>query len=77
MAKKDMYKVEDGKLSKLRRECPKCGAGVFMAVHKDRVSCGKCGYTEFKKAEEKKPKKSKKAAEPRPEADEAAPSIMD
>ena len=27
--------------------CPKCGAGVFLAKHKDRVSCGRCGYTEF------------------------------
>ena len=31
--------------------CPKCGAGVYMATHKDRVSCGKCGYTEFNKKE--------------------------
>lgn len=29
--------------------CPKCGKGVFMAQHKDRVTCGKCGYTEFSK----------------------------
>ena len=29
--------------------CPKCGPGVFMATHGDRVACGKCGYTEFKK----------------------------
>ncbi len=29
--------------------CPKCGTGVFMAEHKDRLTCGKCGYTEFKK----------------------------
>ena len=26
-----------------------CGPGVYKATHKDRVSCGKCGYTEFKK----------------------------
>ncbi|MCD6403782.1 MAG: 30S ribosomal protein S27ae, partial [Nanoarchaeota archaeon] len=26
-----------------------CGPGVFLAEHKDRFSCGKCGYTEFKK----------------------------
>ena len=31
--------------------CPKCGAGVFMAKHKDRLTCGKCGYTEFSKKE--------------------------
>ena len=28
--------------------CPKCGPAVFMAVHKNRVTCGKCGYTEIK-----------------------------
>ena len=28
--------------------CPKCGKGVFMANHKNRSTCGKCGYTEFK-----------------------------
>ncbi|MDD4163069.1 MAG: 30S ribosomal protein S27ae [Methanothrix sp.] len=29
--------------------CPRCGNGVFLASHADRQSCGKCGYTEFKK----------------------------
>ncbi|MFH0978004.1 MAG: 30S ribosomal protein S27ae [Candidatus Woesearchaeota archaeon] len=27
--------------------CPKCGKGYFLAAHKDRSTCGKCGYTEF------------------------------
>lgn len=35
--------------SKNKRICPKCGPGVFLAEHKDRLHCGKCGYTEFKK----------------------------
>jgi small subunit ribosomal protein S27Ae len=42
------YKVdENGKITRLRRECPKegCGAGVFMASHHDRQYCGKCGLT--------------------------------
>ncbi|KAK1925542.1 putative ubiquitin/ribosomal protein S27a fusion protein [Papiliotrema laurentii] len=42
------YKVgSDGKIQRLRRECPapQCGAGVFMAWHKDRQACGKCGLT--------------------------------
>ena len=26
--------------------CPKCGPGVFMACHKDRFACGRCGYVE-------------------------------
>jgi small subunit ribosomal protein S27Ae len=28
--------------------CPKCGAGFRLADHKDRRSCGKCGYFEKK-----------------------------
>ena len=47
------YKVEgDGegteyKVSHERIECPHpdCGAGVFMAQHKDRQTCGKCSLT--------------------------------
>jgi len=42
------YKVdENGKITRLRRECPnqECGAGVFMASHFDRQYCGKCGLT--------------------------------
>ncbi|MEM4259272.1 MAG: 30S ribosomal protein S27ae [Candidatus Pacearchaeota archaeon] len=27
--------------------CPRCGAGIFLAFHKDRLYCGKCHYTEF------------------------------
>lgn len=40
------YKIEGNSAKRERKFCPKCGAGVFMAQHKDRVSCGKCGYTE-------------------------------
>ena len=47
-AKKDYYAIEGGKLERKRRSCPKCGPGVFLAEHKDRSTCGKCGYTEFK-----------------------------
>jgi len=47
---------ENGKIHRLRRECPmeQCGAGVFMAAMEDRHYCGKCGYTlVFNKPEEK------------------------
>jgi len=30
------------------KNCPKCGSGVRLAEHKDRRSCGKCGYFERK-----------------------------
>lgn len=49
IAKKDYYKVEGTTVTRTRKHCPKCGPGVFMAEHANRVSCGKCGYTEFKK----------------------------
>ncbi len=48
MDKRDLYEVEGDELKRKRRNCPKCGEGVFLGVHKNRVSCGKCGYTEFK-----------------------------
>ncbi len=41
------YKIENDKVNALKRECPRCGKGVFMAQHKDRFTCGKCGFTEF------------------------------
>ena len=47
---------ENGKITRLRRECPneECGAGVFMASHFDRHYCGKCCLTYvFNKPEEK------------------------
>lgn len=47
-SKRDKYSVEGGKLERKGRNCPKCGPGVFLAEHKDRNTCGKCGYTEFK-----------------------------
>ena len=32
---------------KKSKNCPKCGPGNALAQHKDRLSCGKCGYCEF------------------------------
>jgi len=43
------YKVSGDKVETNNKSCPKCGPGVMMASHKNRDSCGKCGYTEFKK----------------------------
>lgn len=42
------YKLEGEKAAKQGRECPRCGTGTFLAIHKNRVSCGKCGFAEIK-----------------------------
>jgi small subunit ribosomal protein S27Ae len=47
--KSSLYKINGEKVERLKKTCPKCGDGVFMAEHKDRLACGRCGYTEFKK----------------------------
>ncbi|CBZ55863.1 hypothetical protein NCLIV_062890 [Neospora caninum Liverpool] len=49
------YKVDgNDKVTRLRKECPRetCGAGVFMAAHKNRTYCGRCGLTYILNAEE-------------------------
>ena len=43
------YEVKGGTVNRLKKECPRCGHGVFLGEHKDRLTCGKCGYTSFKK----------------------------
>jgi small subunit ribosomal protein S27Ae len=44
--KYEKYNAEGKKTGK---SCPRCGPGIFLGVHKDRLSCGKCKYTEFLK----------------------------
>lgn len=48
------YKVQGDKLTRTKRDCPRCGKGTFMAEHKDRLACGKCGFTEFTHKEQAK-----------------------
>jgi small subunit ribosomal protein S27Ae len=47
--KGDLYSKEENGIIRKNKSCPKCGSGIFMAEHKDRRHCGKCGYTEWKK----------------------------
>ncbi len=44
----ELFKVEGDKITTKSKSCPKCGSGVFLAEHANRLSCGKCGYTVFK-----------------------------
>jgi len=58
------YKVDDsGKVQRLRKACPNCGPGIFMATHFNRVYCGQCGATFMleKEAAAEGGKKGKKA----------------
>lgn len=75
MSKIEHYEVKDGTLIRKAKTCPKCGDGVFMGEHSNRTSCGKCGYTEFKKTE--KPKKEKVKTEKPPAPDTGAPSLLE
>lgn len=43
-----LYKIENDKISRLRPTCERCGSGYFMANHKDRYTCGHCGFTRYK-----------------------------
>ena len=43
----ELYDVSGGEAKPKNKNCPKCGTGVFMAKHKDRVVCGNCKYAEF------------------------------
>ena len=57
------YKIDpSGKVDKLKLECSGCGPGTFMAEHKNRYHCGKCGtaYTKHGGAAETKKTKGGK-----------------
>jgi len=44
-----LYTISGDKAQKKNKFCPKCGPGMFLGQHKDRVVCGKCAYVEFVK----------------------------
>ncbi len=43
------YRIEGSKLVRKGGMCPKCESSL-LALHKDRRSCGKCGFMEKLKA---------------------------
>ncbi len=40
------YEVSGDQVKRKGEFCPRCGAGTFLALHKDRKTCGRCGYSE-------------------------------
>ncbi|HEX9709380.1 MAG TPA: 30S ribosomal protein S27ae [Candidatus Thermoplasmatota archaeon] len=49
-ALRKLYQIKDGAVVRTHTACPKCGPGRFLAEHKDRLSCGHCGHTQFRAA---------------------------
>lgn len=49
-----LYEKKGEAISRKNKSCPKCGSGVYMARHKDRLTCGKCQYMEKTSSSEKK-----------------------
>jgi len=43
------YETGEDRVERKRQSCPRCGDGVYLGEHRDRGSCGKCGYTVWKK----------------------------
>lgn len=44
-----LYEVKGTIVERKNKTCPKCGQGYYLANHKNRLTCGKCGYMEAKK----------------------------
>jgi len=44
-----LYEKKGDKVERKNKHCMKCGPGFFLAAHKDRLVCGKCGYVEYTK----------------------------
>jgi small subunit ribosomal protein S27Ae len=34
------YNIQGDKVTRTKRDCPRCGKGTFMAEHKNRLTCG-------------------------------------
>lgn len=73
MSKRELFKIEGENVTRTRKHCPKCGPGVFLAEHKNRLSCGKCGYTEFKSAGGKEKSSPQEKPEEKAKPEEAKP----
>lgn len=43
------YEVNGETVKRKRKNCPRCGPGTMLSEHKNRVYCGRCGYTEITK----------------------------
>ena len=59
------YEISGSTLKRKNKSCPKCGPGIFLADHPNRVYCGACGYVEMKEAGEAPKNAETKVSEPK------------
>jgi small subunit ribosomal protein S27Ae len=45
----EYYEVEGESVKRKRNPCPRCGPGTMLSEHKNRLYCGRCGYTQIQK----------------------------
>jgi small subunit ribosomal protein S27Ae len=45
------YSIHGESIERKAKFCPRCGPGIFLSEskNKDRLYCGKCHYTEYKR----------------------------
>lgn len=47
----EKYDVDGEGVTRKGESCPRCGEGVFLAEHGNRMTCGRCGFSEIKEEE--------------------------
>lgn len=71
------YEVKGEEISRKNNFCPRCGDGVWLSKQKDRLYCGKCGYTSFgpgrKVVEDKEKHTEEEKEEAKPDENEKKP----
>lgn len=58
-----LYQISGDKVERKNKSCPKCGPGIFLGKHNNRLVCGKCHYTVFSRSDKPAEKKAEKPAE--------------
>ena len=41
------YEIKGDTVTRKNNFCPRCGGGTWLSKQKNRLYCGKCGYTSF------------------------------
>jgi small subunit ribosomal protein S27Ae len=44
----EKYDVDGDEVKRKGESCPRCGEGVFLAKHENRLTCGRCGFSQIK-----------------------------